>query len=141
MAATGNSCFWLVDWWPSIDASYQVSYHLAMRLQRKGCFRNRPIRNKNCLWRPCLLTDQSESNSHRVLICCFLFCYIYTVYISNFEIQWDRYIVWLSLASRRLYNILYFLWLYNEFFIAVKFLFFHRRDLNPHYWYTAAPFA
>jgi hypothetical protein len=34
--------------------------------------------------------------------------------LSNFEIQWDRYIVWLS---RRLYNILYFLWLYNEEFI------------------------
>ena len=38
---------------------------------------------------------------------------------SNFEIQWDRYIVWMSLASRRLYNILYFLWLYNEFFIIL----------------------
>jgi hypothetical protein len=24
----------------SIDASYQVSYHLAKRLQRKSCFRN-----------------------------------------------------------------------------------------------------
>jgi hypothetical protein len=31
----------------SIDASYQVSYHLAKRCQRKSCFRNRPIRNKN----------------------------------------------------------------------------------------------
>jgi hypothetical protein len=51
---------------PSIDASYQVSYHLAKRFQRKSCFRNRPIRNKNCLWRPCLLTDQNGmSNSHR----------------------------------------------------------------------------
>ena len=51
---------------PSIDASYQVSYHLAKRLQRKSCFRNRPIRNKNCLGRPCLLTDQNGmSNSHR----------------------------------------------------------------------------
>ena len=51
---------------PSIDVSYQVSYHLAKRLQRKSCFRNRPIRNKNCLWRPCLLTDQNGmSNSHR----------------------------------------------------------------------------
>ena len=29
--------------------------------------------------------------------------------LYNFEIQWDRYIVWLSLVSRRLYNILYFL--------------------------------
>jgi hypothetical protein len=26
-------------------------------------------------------------------------------------------------------------------FRAVKFLFFPRRDLNPHHWYTAAPFA
>ena len=51
---------------PSIDASYQVSYHLAKRFRRKSCFRNRPIRNKNCLWRPCLLTDQNGlSNSHR----------------------------------------------------------------------------
>ena len=51
---------------PSIDASYQVSYHLAKRFQRKSCFRNRPIRNKNCLWRSCLLTDQNGmSNSHR----------------------------------------------------------------------------
>ena len=53
----------------SIDASYQVSYHLAKRLQRKSCFRNWPIRNKNCLWWPCLLTDQNGmSYSHR----CFL---------------------------------------------------------------------
>ena len=51
---------------PSIYASYQVSYHLAKRFQRKSCFRNRPIRNKNYLWRPCLLTDQNGmSNSHR----------------------------------------------------------------------------
>ena len=52
---------------PSIDASYQVSYHLAKWLQRKSySFRNRPIRNKNCLWWPCLLMDQNGmSNSHR----------------------------------------------------------------------------
>ena len=51
---------------PSIDASYQVSYHLTKRFKRKRCFRNRPIRNKNCLWRPCLLTDQNGmNNSHR----------------------------------------------------------------------------
>ena len=50
----------------SIDASYQVSYHLAKRLQRKSCFRNRPTRNKNCLGWPCLLTDQNGMrNSHR----------------------------------------------------------------------------
>ena len=32
-------------------------------------FRNRPIRNKNCLWWPCLLTDQYEMcNLYRELI-------------------------------------------------------------------------
>jgi hypothetical protein len=45
---------------PSIDASYQVSYHLAKWLQRKSCFRNRPIRNKNCLWWPCLLMGSNN---------------------------------------------------------------------------------
>jgi hypothetical protein len=51
---------------PSIDASYQVTYHLAKWLQRKSCFRNRPTRNKNYLWWPCLLTDRNGmSNSHR----------------------------------------------------------------------------
>ena len=92
---------------PGIDASYQVSVHLAMRFQRRRFFLNRPIgnnnlvamlvngsrqnehsveqilhkcalpsfgsfeqaekiffirsiRNKNCLWWPCLLTDQNE---------------------------------------------------------------------------------
>ena len=51
---------------PSKDASYQISIHLAKRLQRKRFFWNQPIRNKNCLWRPCLLTDQDEmSNLYR----------------------------------------------------------------------------
>jgi hypothetical protein len=75
---------------PSIDASYHVSVHLAKlfqsrrfcpnlltnmatvsvhlakQVQRKSCFRNRTKRNKNCLWWPCLLTDQNRmSNSHR----------------------------------------------------------------------------
>jgi hypothetical protein len=44
---------------PSIDDSYQVSVHLVKRLQRRF-FLNRPIGNKNCLWRPCLLTDQDK---------------------------------------------------------------------------------
>jgi hypothetical protein len=30
------------------------------------CFRNEPIRNNNCLWRPCFLTNRDEmSNCHR----------------------------------------------------------------------------
>jgi hypothetical protein len=50
---------------PSKDASYQVSIHLAKRFQGRF-FRNQPIRNKNCLWRPCLLMDRDEmSNLYR----------------------------------------------------------------------------
>jgi hypothetical protein len=45
---------------PAIDASHQVSVHLAKQFQRRRFFRNQPIRNKNCLWWPCLLTDRDE---------------------------------------------------------------------------------
>ena len=41
----------------SIDASYEVSVHLAKRFQRRRSVIYQPIRNKNCLWWPCLLTD------------------------------------------------------------------------------------
>ena len=44
---------------PSKDASYQVLIHLARRFQRRF-LRNQPIRNKNDLWWPCLLTDLDE---------------------------------------------------------------------------------
>jgi hypothetical protein len=48
-----------------VDASYKVSVHMAKQFQRRF-FRNRPIRNKNCVWWPCLLTDRDEmSNLHR----------------------------------------------------------------------------
>jgi hypothetical protein len=51
---------------PSKDASYQLSIHLAKRFQRKRFVRNQPIRNKNCLWWPCFLTDRDEmSNLYR----------------------------------------------------------------------------
>ena len=51
---------------PSKDASYQVLIHLAKRFLRRRFFRNQPIRNMNCLWWPCLLTDQDEiSNLYR----------------------------------------------------------------------------
>ena len=51
---------------PFIDASYQVSVHLAKRFQRKIVFRNRPIRNKNCMWQPYLLMEWDEmSNLYR----------------------------------------------------------------------------
>jgi hypothetical protein len=45
---------------PSKDVSYQVLIHLAKRLQRRIFFRNQPIKHKNCLWRPCLITDRDE---------------------------------------------------------------------------------
>jgi hypothetical protein len=49
-----------------VDASYQVLIHLALRFQRGRFIRNQPIRNKNGLWRPCLLTDWDEmSNLYR----------------------------------------------------------------------------
>jgi hypothetical protein len=52
----------------SIDASYQISVHLEKRFQRRRFYRNQPIRNKNCLWRPFLLMDRDEmSNCNRGL--------------------------------------------------------------------------
>ena len=44
-----------------VDASYQVSVHMAKQFQRRRFFRNRPIRNKNCMWWPYLLTDRTKS--------------------------------------------------------------------------------
>jgi hypothetical protein len=57
-----------LDRGPSKDASYQVLIHLAWQFQRRflDFFRNQPIRNKNGLWWPCLLTDPDEmSNLYR----------------------------------------------------------------------------
>ena len=45
--------------WHPIYASYQVSVHLDKRFQR-WFFRNQPIRNKNCLCRPYLLSDRNK---------------------------------------------------------------------------------
>ena len=45
---------------PPIDAYYQVSVHLDKRFQRRRLFLNWPIRNKNCLWRPCSLMDRDK---------------------------------------------------------------------------------
>jgi hypothetical protein len=44
---------------PSIDASFLVSVHSEEKI-----FRNRSIRNKNCLWWPCLLMDRDEMSNH-----------------------------------------------------------------------------
>ena len=51
---------------PSIYASYQASVHLAKTVSEEKNFKNQPIRNKNCLWRPCLLLYRNEmSNRYR----------------------------------------------------------------------------
>ena len=51
---------------PSWDAFYQVSFHLAKRFQRRRFLLNQPIRNKNCLWQPCLPMDREKmSNLYR----------------------------------------------------------------------------
>jgi hypothetical protein len=59
---------------PSIDASYEDSVHLAKRFQRRRFFRNQPIKNKNCLWWPCLLMDRDEMSNRnkRTFHRCFL---------------------------------------------------------------------
>jgi hypothetical protein len=52
----------------SKDAPYQDSINLANQFQRRRFFRNQPIRNKNGLWWPCLLTDRDEmTNLYRRL--------------------------------------------------------------------------
>jgi hypothetical protein len=51
----------LIQTEPSIGASHQSSAHLAKQfVSEKKIVRNRPIRNKNFLWRPCLSTDRNE---------------------------------------------------------------------------------
>ena len=43
-----------------------LSVHLVKQFQKRRFLRNQPIRNKNCLWWPCLLTNWAEmSNLYR----------------------------------------------------------------------------
>jgi hypothetical protein len=78
MAAIGNSCYWLADFFKSsplkplgqmnrnlVGSIYgRSSIKIAFRFIWPSGFRgddylrNQPIRNKNCLWRPCLFTNR-----------------------------------------------------------------------------------
>jgi hypothetical protein len=62
---TFHSALRKLDTEPSIGASHQVSVHLAKQYQKK-IFRNRPMRNKNCLWWPCLLMDWNEMSTPKL---------------------------------------------------------------------------
>jgi hypothetical protein len=48
-----------------VDASYQVSVHLARQFQRRRFFRYRPIKTKNCLWWPCLLIYRDKMGNRQ----------------------------------------------------------------------------
>jgi hypothetical protein len=51
---------------PTIDASYHVFGSFGQAISEEKIFLNRPIRNKNFLWWPCLLMEQDEmSNLYR----------------------------------------------------------------------------
>ena len=68
MSLTFHSALRILNTEPSIhvDVSYQVLVHMAKQFQRRRYFRNLPIRNKNCMWWPCLPTERDEmSNLHR----------------------------------------------------------------------------
>ena len=53
-----------LDRGPPIDASYQVSVHLANRFQKNRIKKkNQPIRNKNRLWWQCLIADRGEMSN------------------------------------------------------------------------------
>ena len=52
-------------WQSSFREEFLEINHLAKQFQRR-VFRNQPIRNKNCLWWPCLWMDRDEmSNLYR----------------------------------------------------------------------------
>ena len=75
-----KNCLWqsclLMDW-DKMSNLFQRTFHRCFLpsfgsfgkvVSEQKIFKNRPIRNKNCLWRPCLITDRDEmSNRNRGL--------------------------------------------------------------------------
>ena len=48
---------------PSMDAFLPSFGSFGQAVSEEKIFRNRPIRKKNCLWRPCLLMDRYEMST------------------------------------------------------------------------------
>jgi hypothetical protein len=48
---------------PSIDAFYQVSVQFLKRFQRRIFFLEIDQSEKNCLWRPCFITERNEMSN------------------------------------------------------------------------------
>jgi hypothetical protein len=42
-----------------VNGSGRDEHSFGKAVSEEKIFKNRPIRNKNCLWRPCLLTDRN----------------------------------------------------------------------------------
>ena len=50
--------------WRTFHRCFLLSFgSFSKAVSEEKIFRNEPIRNKNCLWRPCLLMDRDEINN------------------------------------------------------------------------------
>jgi hypothetical protein len=67
MAAKGNSCFYVQSLERTTHRCFLPSFgSFGQTVSEEKNFKNQPIRNKNHLWRSCLLTDRYEmSNVYR----------------------------------------------------------------------------
>ena len=63
MSLTFHSALRKLNTEPSMGASHQISINFVKAVSEKKIFRNRPIRNKNCMWKPCLLMDQNDMSN------------------------------------------------------------------------------
>jgi hypothetical protein len=70
---------------PSLDASHQVSVHLAKRFQRRRLKKNRPIRNKNCLSHFNFLFSKPCQRQYELLPSLDV-CHLSSVYFSHFNL-------------------------------------------------------